>query len=210
MTDAPPPAEPFAAEVSTAVNYLAGYLLADVPHTQLARFRAALLAAVTAKCRVSWDPERPEKGSAFRSVAFHGRVDPLVERAAADAGISRPIGSFFPSELVLWCDPGEVSFRIGEHGTVQSLYRDPSTPTSAGSGNGSAGSGSISPAEPSLPPLPRYATGQKRQQSFRADDDEPLWVLPTATPRNKIRIRRPDEAQSSPAYARAGSGLAFV
>lgn len=216
----------FPPEIVSAANYLVGHLLSHLPHTAIASFRTALLNLLAKKCSESWDPERPEKGSAHRAVSFiGGRADKVVERAAVESGIGKGIASYYPSELMwvgrlgrsvatvctltkavsthsLWCDPGEVSVRIGEYGQVQSLYRDPRLPPSR-----------PPPRPPSqqeflLPPLPEQKPMNKRSTpSFSfSSDDEPVnntWVLPSATPRNKVRIRRPDEAQSSPV---GGSG----
>lgn len=46
-------------------------------------------------------------------------MDPLLARAGAEAGFSETdMLSLLPSELTLWVDPLEVSYRIGEDGSV--------------------------------------------------------------------------------------------
>lgn len=88
-------------EITTAANYLAGHLLAHCPRAQLATFRSALLSALRQKCSRAWNPANPEKGSAYRSLSFiGGRADPVVEAAAAEAGITGNIASFYPGELM--------------------------------------------------------------------------------------------------------------
>jgi len=50
-------------------------------------------------------------------------MDPLVHQAAVAAGMSPQfLHSIFPSELTLWVDPLEVSYRIGENGSICVLY----------------------------------------------------------------------------------------
>jgi hypothetical protein len=97
--DSPNPA--YQTEVLTAANYLTGHLLSHVSPGLVAAFRANLIRALSAKCAGSWDPSKPEKGSAFRSVSFmNGKADGLVEGAARDAGIHGKLSSLYPSELV--------------------------------------------------------------------------------------------------------------
>jgi len=46
-------------------------------------------------------------------------MDPLLARAGAESGFSESdLLRLFPSELTMWVDPDEVSYRIGEDGSV--------------------------------------------------------------------------------------------
>lgn len=63
-------------------------------------------------------------------------MDPLIGQAAEAAGLSSKfLHQIFPSELTLWIDPLEVSYRIGENGSICVLYEhkegvtDPWRPT---------------------------------------------------------------------------------
>lgn len=75
-------------------------------------------------------------------------MDPLVGQAGQRIGLTiQQLYSLLPSELTLWVDPFEVSYRIGEDGSICVLYE--STPCPVGmpamssamspSGNGSGG-----------------------------------------------------------------------
>jgi hypothetical protein len=104
LAPSPEPDSPdsaYVVEVTTAANYLTGHLLSHVSPTVVSLFRGNLLRALSAKCAASWDPTKPEKGSAFRSVSFmNGKADSLVEGAAKEAGIRGGVGALYPSELV--------------------------------------------------------------------------------------------------------------
>ena len=50
-------------------------------------------------------------------------MDPVIAQAAEVASLdSTQIHTTFPSELTLWIDPMEVSYRIGENGSISILY----------------------------------------------------------------------------------------
>lgn len=77
-------------------------------------------------------------------------MDPLVGQAGQRIGLTiQQLYMLLPSELTLWVDPFEVSYRIGEDGSICVLYESQPGPmimpvtatTSSPSGN----SGSVSP-----------------------------------------------------------------
>lgn len=50
-------------------------------------------------------------------------MDPVIAQAGDSCGLSpQLIHATFPSELTMWIDPLEVSYRIGENGSVCVLY----------------------------------------------------------------------------------------
>jgi len=50
-------------------------------------------------------------------------MDKLVAAAGADVGLSEEyLRSAFPQELTVWIDPFEVSYRIGEDGSIGIIY----------------------------------------------------------------------------------------
>ena len=52
-------------------------------------------------------------------------MDPLLNKAGAASGVSEnELLSFLPSELTVWVDPAEVSYRIGEDGSIGVLFGD--------------------------------------------------------------------------------------
>lgn len=65
------------------------------------------------------------QGSAFRCLKTGDPTDPVLERAARESGV--PISDILenlPAELSVWIDPGEVSYRIGEKGTIKILISE--------------------------------------------------------------------------------------
>lgn len=56
-------------------------------------------------------------------------MDPLIGKAACTIGLTKErLFTLLPSELTMWVDPYEVSYRIGEEGSTCVLYE--STPQS--------------------------------------------------------------------------------
>jgi hypothetical protein len=71
-----------------------------------------------------WFPRQPWRGSAFRSLSINGKLDLCVVKAAEASGVnSRVLRSCLPAELTVWIDPGQVSYRIGEDGSVCDLFK---------------------------------------------------------------------------------------
>ncbi|KAJ3090665.1 hypothetical protein HDU96_003358, partial [Phlyctochytrium bullatum] len=112
--------------------------LASSPLTaeQVTSYRTHLHALLLARCSSSsWDPHRPLRGSAYRAVLCSPKgIDAVLVKAAERAGCEREtVEKCFGgsnAELVLWIDPGCVSYRAGhDHGPIMTLWEDPaSTP----------------------------------------------------------------------------------
>lgn len=65
-----------------------------------------------------WDPANPNQGSAYRCIRINGsRLDPVVREAAKVTGLTN-IAEYLPSQLTLWIDPNDVSYRFGEDGSI--------------------------------------------------------------------------------------------
>ena len=77
-----------------------------------------MLEYIKIKFQDHWYPERPSKGSAYRSIRISKqKVDKVLINAVADVGLDlQEILETLPSDLTIWIDPGEVSYRIGEKG----------------------------------------------------------------------------------------------
>ncbi|XP_064606270.1 protein Tob1-like [Liolophura sinensis] len=113
-------------EVSVALNFVISYLYNKLPRRRVNLFGIELEKGLKKKFEGHWYPERPFKGSGFRCVRVNGeQIDPVIEKAAVASGIDmEEIKGYWPSELTLWIDPAEVSYRIGEKGLVKVLYSD--------------------------------------------------------------------------------------
>ena len=145
-------------ELQSASNFLVHLIRLgrrNINENQLEKFRQALIEALRRRYRDHWFPEKPFKGSGYRCIRINGKMDPVISQAGESCGLSpQLIHSIFPSELTMWIDPLEVSYRIGENGSICVLYEfkegsnEPWRPnaslskSSAGSGSGSSSSSS--------------------------------------------------------------------
>ena len=81
--------------------------------------------ALRDKFQGHWYPDKPFKGSAYRCLKITDPSDPVLNRAARESG--NPISDIIenlPADLAVWIDPGEVSYRMGEKGSVKILYSE--------------------------------------------------------------------------------------
>jgi len=115
-------------EVTSAANFLVRLLRlnkesACLSDQQLEVFRAALIETLRIRYQEHWFPEKPCRGSGYRCIRINGKMDPVVAQAGCLVGIPGGyLHSLFPSELTMWIDPREVSYRIGENGSICVLY----------------------------------------------------------------------------------------
>lgn len=85
-----------------------------------------------------WFPEMPTKGSGYRCIRINHKMDPILAKAGRACGLHEAsLRELLPNELTLWVDPREVSYRIGENGSICVLYEG----TAASSHHLSASSG---------------------------------------------------------------------
>lgn len=63
-------------------------------------------------------------GSGFRCIRINAEIhDPCIAKAACNSHISHTvIRDLLPQEITLWIDPQIVSYRIGENGSISTLY----------------------------------------------------------------------------------------
>jgi len=113
-------------ELQSATNFLVHLVRlgrANLSETQLERFQNAVIEVLQRRYRDHWFPEKPYKGSGYRCIRINGKLDPVIVQAGETCGLSpHIIRSTFPSELTMWIDPLEVSYRIGENGSICVLY----------------------------------------------------------------------------------------
>uniref|UniRef100_A0A8B9G136 Anti-proliferative protein domain-containing protein n=1 Tax=Amazona collaria TaxID=241587 RepID=A0A8B9G136_9PSIT len=115
-------------EVSTAAAFITGLLRAagGIGEEQLRCFRECLQEALLEHYKHHWFPLVPSKGSGYRCIRINHQMDPLIGKAAEVIGLSHEkLFQLLPSELTLWVDPFEVSYRIGEDGSICVLYESP-------------------------------------------------------------------------------------
>ncbi|KAM9374442.1 LOW QUALITY PROTEIN: protein BTG1-like [Phaethornis superciliosus] len=104
-------------EISTAAAFVTRLLRAagGIGEEQLRCFRECLQEALREHYKHHWFPQVPSKGSGYRCIRINHKMDPLIGKAAGMIGLSHErLFQLLPSELTLWVDPFEVSYRIGE------------------------------------------------------------------------------------------------
>ncbi|TRY68534.1 hypothetical protein TCAL_01411 [Tigriopus californicus] len=133
-------------EVKVAQNFVLNFLYNKLPRRRVNLFGEELETALLDKFQDHWYPDKPFKGSAFRCLRITDPNDPVLNRAARESG--NPLSDIIenlPADLAIWIDPGEVSYRIGEKGSVKILYSKNDPIVLVGDGppcnNGSNGSG---------------------------------------------------------------------
>ena len=114
-------------ELHSASNFLVHLVRlssrSSINDAHLEKFRLSLVEVLRRRYRDHWFPEKPFKGSGYRCIRINGRMDPVIAQAAEVASLdSTQIHATFPSELTMWIDPLEVSYRIGENGSICVLY----------------------------------------------------------------------------------------
>ncbi|KZC14891.1 PREDICTED: protein BTG2-like [Dufourea novaeangliae] len=113
-------------EIVSAADFLVHLLrlqTGQLSERQLAMFKSSLTEVLRHRYRDHWFPDRPNRGSGYRCLRINGKMDPVIAQAGANVGLLPTVlHSLFPSELTMWIDPSEVSYRIGENGSICVLY----------------------------------------------------------------------------------------
>ncbi|MEE6515738.1 hypothetical protein FKM82_024757 [Ascaphus truei] len=116
-------------EIAAAVGFVASLLRSRLSEQQLRGFGAALRDTLTDHYRHHWFPDKPAKGSGYRCIRINHKMDPIISKVAGRIHMnSQQLYSLLPKELTLWVDPYEVSYRIGEDGSICVLYEVPTPP----------------------------------------------------------------------------------
>jgi protein Tob/BTG len=112
-------------EVQAAAKFISTCLYGKLPRRRADIYGVEFSSALTRKFQGHWYLEAPSKGSAYRCIHFTSKeIDPVFQQAADAAGVLfNEVSENIPAELRIWIDPGEVSYQIGEKGTVSVLYR---------------------------------------------------------------------------------------
>lgn len=113
-------------EIQSAVDFLTNILRLrdDVHEIQTHQFHSILKNLLSNRYQDHWFPEKPSKGSAYRCIRLNHKMDPLILEAGKMCGLNLVfLETTFPPELTIWVDPRDVSYRIGENGSVGVLYQ---------------------------------------------------------------------------------------
>ena len=118
-------------EVSAAVLFIASILKRSqkVSNDVICKFINQLFDDLQARFQDHWFEEFPERGSAYRCIRNTRKgLDPRICKAGSACGIAkRELTEILPTEFILWIDPLEVSYRVGEYGCLTKLSREEMT-----------------------------------------------------------------------------------
>ncbi|KAI8367521.1 uncharacterized protein BYT42DRAFT_617945 [Radiomyces spectabilis] len=141
-------------EIAQAVDFFGRLLNTKIDHDGLSRFKEELAIILKQRFADHWDPQQPFRGNGYRAINnFNGLLDPVLGKAAEQAKVSAAsIHTNLPRDFVLWIDPFSVSYRVGDHGNIMTLFEDRSrgritfkvdpsitnhgTPSATGNGSG--------------------------------------------------------------------------
>ncbi|ELU02474.1 hypothetical protein CAPTEDRAFT_151289 [Capitella teleta] len=124
-------------EVDSAVGFMAKILSTNMNSDRMDTFKEMLQVAMLDHYQNHWFPEKPMKGSGYRCIRIvNNKMDPLVARAGAVVGLNEEaLLGILPPEFTLWVDPREVSYRIGEEGSIGVLFGEEADRLSDNSSN---------------------------------------------------------------------------
>jgi protein Tob/BTG len=120
-------------EVETAVKFLSDFLRSKsnsagrqtIQREAVEAFATTLSSTLHDRFQGHWHPHNPLRGSGYRCIinqSINGKIDPILLRVGRKSGIPEfLLRRFLPQEMALWIDPCDVSYRIGEQGSVCSL-----------------------------------------------------------------------------------------
>lgn len=111
-------------EVDHATEFLLTLLRArGVKLATLKKFQHWMINNLTKHYHNHWFEDQPFRGSGYRCIRINPKMmDPILEATWADCEPEDKLENVLPQELTLWVDPNEVSYRIGENGSIGVLY----------------------------------------------------------------------------------------
>jgi protein Tob/BTG len=120
-------------EVESAANFMVSFMR-GLSEDQKETYRRTLVEALCRRYENHWFPNKPIKGTAYRCVRVGPSItpDPMLLSVANSCELSDiQIANMFPTEITIWVDPHEVSYRIGEEGSVGIYFEGKPCPVNA-------------------------------------------------------------------------------
>jgi hypothetical protein len=113
-------------EITQAVEFLVRLLANKLDSEKLVVFKSKLTNVLLERFADHWDVNRPYFGNGFRAVScFNGVMDPVLLKAAQMSSLQPSVlYVHLPRDFVLWIDPFIVSYRVGDHGNIMTLFED--------------------------------------------------------------------------------------
>lgn len=113
-------------EIAQAVEFLGRLLQSKIDQDTITQFKDKLTDLLKARFEEHWDPQQPYRGNGYRALSnFNGQLDPILTQASFKASVEPTvIHAHLPRDFVLWIDPFSVSYRVGDHGNIMTLFED--------------------------------------------------------------------------------------
>ncbi|KAJ2356460.1 hypothetical protein IWW50_000815 [Coemansia erecta] len=113
-------------EVENAAKFWVNYIPDATLHSDKKEaLRKALVAVLSEKYAGHWNLERTQQGSGYRSISNWRGLDSVFVAAAGRAHVGVDVlERWLPRDQILWCDPHNVTYRVGDHGTIVTVYED--------------------------------------------------------------------------------------
>lgn len=113
-------------EVKSAVQLIVHILSLNnsISKSKLEKFSECLEKLLCLRYEQHWHPQKPILGSAYRCIRITQSImDTVIDKAATMAGLTyADLYKCLPQDFTLWIDPADVSYRIGEDGSICSLF----------------------------------------------------------------------------------------
>ncbi|KAJ2724099.1 hypothetical protein GGI07_002220 [Coemansia sp. Benny D115] len=116
--------------MQTEIENAASFWLKYLPDTAVSaekkdEFRQALVAVLTGKYLGHWHLDQTNVGSGYRSISNWQSLDSVFVQAAEQSSVAvELLERQLPRDIVVWCDPYNVTYRVGDHGAVYTIYED--------------------------------------------------------------------------------------
>ncbi|KAJ1645939.1 hypothetical protein J3B02_003936 [Coemansia erecta] len=113
-------------EIENAANFWLRFIQDSVvPPEKKDQLRQSLIEVLVEKYTGHWHLDQTNVGSGYRSISNWRSLDRVFVKAAKKSNVEVEIlERHLPRDLVLWCDPYNVTYRVGDHGTVFTIYED--------------------------------------------------------------------------------------
>ncbi|KAJ2238485.1 hypothetical protein H4R99_000014 [Coemansia sp. RSA 1722] len=113
-------------EIENAANFWLRFIQDSVvPPEKKDALRTALIEVLGEKYTGHWHLDQTNVGSGYRSISNWRSLDQVFVHAAQKSNVQvEVLERHLPRDLVLWCDPYNVTYRVGDHGTVFTIYED--------------------------------------------------------------------------------------